>query len=688
MEDASPRFRQDLEATPIEAEGVACVDVRDPKTGTNFRFYDFEYQLALQLTGQPLAAVTAWASEAYGIDLTADGINEFAGRLSELGFLEAGAEAAPPAGATPAGESRPPESDSAEAEWNTVEGAQTATFVPDNAMLGEQELTPVAPELPSFDGDAKTPTPAAAGGDDATPPPDKARTAEMPAPLRLFDIPSPGGPAAPAPAPVAAAKPAAATIKPAPASEAPTAPALPAVQSAFAPGGGKPAAAWAVDLEGNLQPDADKVTPPPRTSALADVADTRTPPPLPTAPAAAVPPLPARATAVPPGVPERRQPPAPESVQMASFSEDAAIKPKPRGARIAIIVILLLAIAGIVYVAWTREHARLPQATRVRVFSPKPAAVYRWFSGRGTVTDHEARALGCESAGMLAELLPPGTAFAAGDILGRLRGAQPIEALLARQRARLAFYQQMRDSMRAANNQPELRQAEIKLAEKQRLIDETTASLAKLVVRAGEPGEVVETLAKVGMPVRAGAPLLRVKGRMLHGEFELDAEARAIAGKLGFCRVEVVGLGPHASNAEAPAAGGTAAGGTAADVGSPDAQATPRFIDCTFEKGAANKVRVALPDNLGLVPGQPLRLARERYEAVFPVPAAAVSGAGAGERRTVWVATAGGTAARREVSVVDVSEDALVSDGLRVGDEVIVEAPADLQPGALIVVAR
>ena len=46
MDDASPRFRQDLEASATEAEGVACVDVRDPKSGTSFRFYDFEYQLA------------------------------------------------------------------------------------------------------------------------------------------------------------------------------------------------------------------------------------------------------------------------------------------------------------------------------------------------------------------------------------------------------------------------------------------------------------------------------------------------------------------------------------------------------------------------------------------------------------------------------------------------------------------
>jgi hypothetical protein len=174
---------------------------------------------------------------------------------------------------------------------------------------------------------------------------------------------------------------------------------------------------------------------------------------------------------------------------------------------------------------------------------------------------------------------------------------------------------------------------------------------------------------------------------MLHGEFELDADARASVSKLGFCRVEVVGLGPRASNAEAPSAGGTAADGTAADVGSPDAQATPRFVDCTFEKSAAtNKVRVALSDNLGLVPGQPLRLARQRYDAVFPVPAGAVSGTG--ERRSVWVASGGGTAERREIGVADASDDALVSDGLRVGDEVIVDAPVDLRAGVPIVVER
>ena len=60
MDDASPRFRKDLEASATEADGVACVDVRDPNTGTNFRFYDFEYQLALQFNGQPTERGNGW----------------------------------------------------------------------------------------------------------------------------------------------------------------------------------------------------------------------------------------------------------------------------------------------------------------------------------------------------------------------------------------------------------------------------------------------------------------------------------------------------------------------------------------------------------------------------------------------------------------------------------------------------
>jgi hypothetical protein len=102
--------------------------------------------------------------------------------------------------------------------------------------------------------------------------------------------------------------------------------------------------------------------------------------------------------------------------------------------------------------------------------------------------------------------------------------------------------------------------------------------------------------------------------------------------------------------------------------------------------GRVAKIRVALPDNLGLVPGQPLRLARQRFDAVFPVPAAAVGGSD--DRRAIWIASPAGIAERREIAVADMGEDVLVSDGLRVGEEVIVEAPAALREGAAIIVER
>ena len=137
---------------------------------------------------------------------------------------------------------------------------------------------------------------------------------------------------------------------------------------------------------------------------------------------------------------------------------------------------------------------------------------------------------------------------------------------------------------------------------------------------------------------------------MLHGEFELDAEeiARARA-KLDFCRVEVVGLGPRASNAEPPRR--AARRPTSARPKRRRRRGSSTAPSRSRRRRAPSKLRVTLPDNLGLVPGQPLRLARQRFDAVFPVPAGAVGGAD--DHRSVWIAGATGTAERREVAVAD-----------------------------------
>ena len=658
MSEASPRFRQDLTVSPTEADGVACVDVADPRTGASFRLYDFEYQLALQLNGQSVAQVTDWASKTYGADLTTEGISEFAARLAELGFLESGTQGAPasppvpapaaPAPAAPApAELAPLEDDASDgaaaAEWDSAQGAKTAQFVPDPAMLDSApEPTPVVPlDVLKLAGAPSAPegAPTAIHGE---------VTAQA-----ISELPRAALPSEPVPAP--------------PSTVAPNAP-RPDVAAK---------SSWATDLDGDLKssdsPAAVGPPPAPKSDALA--------PALPVQVVAAPP---------PPGLSERRQPPEPEAVVMSGFA-DGGRRGKAPAARsrrpiLIVVVVVLAAAAGVGYWLWSHQQAAAaPQALRVRVMTPAPTAVYRWFSGRGQVTDYETTTLAFANPGRLAELLPAGTEVAAGDVVAKLQGASGLETLLAHDRSRVGFYKQLRDSMRAAGNSAELRQAELHLAEKEKLVEMARAALGKFTVAAREPGEVVETLAKIGTPIAAGAPVARVKGRLLHGAFELDREERATLAKMDFCRVEVVGLGPRASN-DLPR---DEVGATAADTGAPEAQVGPRFVDCQPPGDSTppgRKVEIPLPGDLGLVSGQPLRLARRRYDAVFPVPAAAV--VADGERRAVWIAGRDGTAELRQVAVVDASDDALVSEGLRVGDQVIVDPLAGLHAGTPIALAR
>jgi hypothetical protein len=376
---------------------------------------------------------------------------------------------------------------------------------------------------------------------------------------------------------------------------------------------------------------------------------------------------------------------------MSGFADGATRgKAPPRHSRRPILIVLLVVLAGaagVGYWVWSHQHAAAaPQVLRVGVMSPAPTAVYRWFSGHGQITDYETTTLAFANPGRLAELLPAGTEIASGDVVGKLQGASGLETLLAHDRSRVGFYKQLRDSMRAAGNSAELRQAELHLVEKEKLVEVARAALTKFTVAATEPGEVVETLAKIGTPIMAGAPVARVKGRLLHGAFDLDVEERATLAKMDFCRVEVVGLGPRASN-DPPRneASRNEATVTAADTGPPEAQVGPRFVDCKppgEATSASHKIEIPLPGDLGLVSGQPLRLARRRYDAVFPVPAAAV--VTDGDRRSVWIAGRDGTAELRQVSIIDATDDALISDGLRVGDQVIVDPPAALRAGARI----
>ncbi len=648
------------------------MDVRDPKTGTSFRLYDFEYQLALQLNGQPVADVVGWASTNYGVELTADSVTEFATRLRELGFLEGQATAivppppvtrppppsplppppAPPpphadAAATqevpiPSGTLDDDSSENAAEEWNSPQGAKTATYIPDAEMLGSSpDRTPVAPlDLPFLDkAPVGAPPPLELNGESVAP------REILPEPTVPVPLDQPESPADAAPPPsLPVTSPGTARVTP---------------------------SAWAVSLDGDLR----SAESPPAVETAPD------------RPAVSLPPLPSiKQAPPPPGMSERRQPPQPEAVVISGF-EQAKAPPAPRKSRAPLVVAILVllaaaAAAGAWY--WKNQHrAATPQALRVHVLTPVPAAVYRWFDRSGQVSGSETLALSFATPGRLTELLPSGTEVAPGDVIGKLAGAAPIEAALEHHRSRVGFYKQVRDTMQAVGNSAAAHHAEVMLAEKERLLADARGSLARFTIVATEPGEILETLAKVGAPIAAGAPAVRLKSHLLRGAFHLDPADRAAFAGLDFCRVEVIGLAPRASNDPVRRAGPPT---TAFDTSPLEAQVGPRFVDCErLGRGSDELVQVALPGDVGLVSGQPLRLARQRFDAVFPLPATALLGGR--ERRSVWIAGRDGKTEARAVAVTESGDEALVSQGLHVGDQIILDAPTELQPGTQVAIA-
>jgi len=329
------------------------------------------------------------------------------------------------------------------------------------------------------------------------------------------------------------------------------------------------------------------------------------------------------------------------------------------------------------YFRWTQLHPSEPQALKVRVVSPKPTAVYRWFSTSGNVTDAGAGPMTFEGGGRVAELDGVGKRFAAGDIIGKLQGAVPLEAELGKLRSRLAAAQELRDSVKGSGSASELHQAESKLADRKKAYDDVQATLNKLVIRAAEAGEVTEVLVKVGASVLPKTPAIKWKGKLLHGDFTLDEEDSAQAAKLDFCRVEVV----------APAQAGATAGAPPVEPRSLDCKLPPPAPAPTARSGSLlRKFLVSFPPGSGLAPGQALRLARLRYDAVFVLPLSVIVHSDGADK--VWVASPLGAAHLRPVTIAEARDEALVSGGLALGEDVILNPSADLQDGTRVTPER
>lgn len=753
----APRLRDDLVAATVEEGGVPYVDLTDPATGVNFRFYDFEYDLAKQLTGQPLEEVVAWASATYQLELTSEALDQFIEKLAGLGFLAgAGAGAQPQALSppSPSSSSGPfgkltPSVLTAGAE-EPIELAASPMFgdgsggvrapveaeveLSASALLEEGSSAPhPAPPLPPAEAAAPDklteghPTEfrlKEAAGDELQDQASQdvkdevrsdaasdARGGSFAKPRTLHGInlapltpmtplaPPPEG-APPLPRLQAVAPPLPTLTSEAVAGGARRTSAFEARPAEPAPAEAQAHATAASDespLASIAQAIAADVTAPNRATPAGSLEAPEPQPqngvvaagdvsPNSASWAAALTEEVSKPTDAPPSG-ERRQPPAPEVVVMPPVAEPAA--PLPR--RKAPIVVGVLLAGGVVAAVVLALHPlgsgppAAAHAAAVHVVAPQPTTFYEWFAPSGTVVAGKEDELGFPVAGKVQDVMPPGTTFSAGEPVARLQGVAARELNVNRVRARIAFFEQLRDSSRAAGNEAAARQAEANLAARTREMAEAQASLAEMEIRPKEAGQIGQVLVERGALVKAGTPVIRIRPTGPRAKFALPPEARAKARALGFCRLETV-----------PGTG--AADGAATEK-------TARAIDCAFPAlpdGAKPEPDAALTvDVVGapaLAAGTAVNLASARFDGVFPIPSTAVvndgavgaaGGAGTGGD-AVWILSAtGDTAERRPVEVAaTVDALALVSHGLAPGDAVIVDPPPGLKAGAAITVAR
>ena len=791
----APRLRDDLVAATVDEDGVTYVDLTEPATGISFRFYDFEYDLAKQLTGQPLEDVVAWASATYQLELTTEALDQFIEKLAGLGFLvgEEAAGGAQPEAISPTSASsssgpfgkpspsvvaaRPEEAveltsspmfaegigDAAReaigAAIDAIGETRAAPGTPLQAVEPEMELSasalleegPSAPHpIPPFPLAAPTGVPARLATPAATPATladDHATEFQLREPgangkPKVSDDDRTDAPAEHAPEQrndgksglfakartlhgisLAPLTPLAPVAPPPPEASAPplprlqvTAPPLPPLTSeaiagggrrtsaldtkATAPGGASDTKAGAAatpaedtPLAAIAQAIAAEVTAPNRSMPSGSLEASE--PSSGVVAAGDVSPNSAswakaltdeveKPTGVTASV-ERRQPPAPDVVVMPPVAEPAAQLPRRKAP---IIVGLLLAggVAAAVTFALRPEKQATPvaaSAATVHVIAPQPTTYYQWYAPSGTVVAGKDDELGFPVGGKVQDVMPPGTTFTAGEPVARLLGVAARELNVNRVRARVAFFEQLRDSSRAAGNEAAARQAEANVAARTRELAAAQAALAELEIRPKAAGQIGQVLVERGTLVKAGAPAIRIRAAGPRATFPLPPDAQAKARALGFCRLETV-------------AGTGATDGGATEKGA-------RAVDCNFAPlapGAPPADAALTVDVVGapdLAPGTAVNLASARFDGVFPLPRTAVvhdddAGAAAGASGAarpgnhVWVVSSSGDAAEKRAVEVASTVDALalISHGLEAGDSVIVDPPADLKAGAPI----
>jgi multidrug efflux pump subunit AcrA (membrane-fusion protein) len=757
MGGGAPRFRSDLVASQVEADGVAYVEVTDGRNGKSFRFYDFEYAVAQRLDGRGLDDVAAELRAGSELDLTGEQLAAFADQLRSLGFLEDEAPArdadAPsvfpplvddesgafdtsgfrgqqpqlPAPVRPAATPAPPAEAVPELLSSVTEQTITS-FPPDVRPPGWAQFQAERAEAAARAAEAEpaADAPAHVPDEDTTPIQPPAPVPQMPfavaasAPTAVLRTAAASSTLSEHEAPTVVALVNTAQEVPTVVALADTAPVRPGAAAPFAAAASPlpPAEELAEELADDLsdelteevapgaeEPSGTLVTAMDRKAASfvvdapaeetvrdlapepspSDTVEAKIPDFEDTTPATEagprrnghpldglrpVPPAAGNGAAKHDGTgagtafdADREQetpvasapvpPPAPARALSSGNLTPAASSGRPTWPAYAALAVAAAAIiAAMVYKFAVNPE---PPAITVRIVVPSPTTVYRYFDASARVERIDAPAFGFTADGKLAEIAAPGTRYNAGDVLAMLEAGRRPRTELAHNRERLAHYEQQRDQATQQNKRGEVRSAERKIAEKRRVITELEAALARFAVLAPQGGEIAEALAAVGDAVKANQPVLRAKGQSYRAVFELPAAEAQRARQLGFCQLKMDG--------------------------------SPLVCSLVAEVGDETQVVVELPNDPQVGAGKLVQLARERLDAVYPIPAAALRREGDSDR--LFVVGGNGRAELRVVGVVDRNDtEAIIAQGLDVGDRVIVSSPPGLKPEARLLISE
>jgi hypothetical protein len=340
------------------------------------------------------------------------------------------------------------------------------------------------------------------------------------------------------------------------------------------------------------------------------------------------------------------------SAEVPAFAPAA---PRPSARRVSPMV---FAAAGVVaaavlgFLGYRLYATNEPQGPiAVRTITPTAGTTYRWFDATGIVKSAGEKTLTFTTGGKVLKVASAGTSFHPGDVIAEVEGAPQSKGALEHNKQRLAYYEQRLEEMTKQNNRPEMRQAELKIAEKKRLIAEAQASLSKQGVVATGAGEIAEPLVTPGTVVKAGAPAARVKGTDWRADFELSRDDANAVRRLGFCRVEIAG----------------------------------KTYECSLsvEGGDETHVSLDLPTEPELAAGKPVRLARARYDAAFVLPASALAPTKGSDRR-VYVVKDGRAESYAVVLADQTPTEIVVTQGLEPNSAVVTDVPPGLKPRAAV----